>query len=332
MHPQKNCPYCSSETARNSKEGFCTRCLFASAVEFEAEETEGRNGDFYWDGALLEKYGNYEIIEEIGRGGMGVVYRAFQSRVRRMVALKLIKGGALATPEQLARFESEVETASNLDHPNIVPIYELGEQDGHYYFSMRLVEGCSLQKHLGMRSKVTFKLVHLLVHAARAVEYAHGRGVLHLDIKPGNIMLDFELQPHLIDFGMGRISKGAARKSSARHVCGTPGYMAPEQAVGEDSLLTPATDVYGLGAVLYEIITGQVVFGALSRSEALLQLKTRKPRRPSQLNPEVDRQLEMICLKSLENKPEMRYQSAQAFADELERWCLKSEIQSSMDS
>jgi eukaryotic-like serine/threonine-protein kinase len=174
--------------------------------------------------------------------------------------------------------------------------------------------------------------LHSLPFCSRAVEYAHGRGVLHLDIKPGNIMLDFELQPHLIDFGMGRISKGAARKSSARHVCGTPGYMAPEQAVGEDSLLTPATDVYGLGAVLYEIITGQVVFGALSRSEALLQLKTRKPRRPSQLNPEVDRQLEMICLKSLENKPEMRYQSAQAFADELERWCLKSEIQSSMDS
>jgi serine/threonine-protein kinase len=264
--------------------------------------------------------GDYELIEEIARGGMGVVYRARQMGLKRQVALKMILSGPMATSEERQRFLREAELAANLDHPNIVPIYEVDEHDGRPFFSMKLIEGQSLSRQVegfGGDPRAVASLVAIL---ARAVHYAHGKGFLHCDLKPSNVLLDAQGHPYLTDFGLARRAGVDSSLSISGRFLGTPSYMAPEQATGPRAGLGPATDVYGLGAILYELLTGRAPFRSPNPLEILRQVLERDPAPPRELRPEIPRELESICLKCLEKAPKDRYPTAEALANELENY------------
>jgi serine/threonine protein kinase/tetratricopeptide (TPR) repeat protein len=286
---------------------------------------------------MLRDFGDYELLEEIGRGGQGVVYRARQKSLNRTVALKVIGLGRWATEAHLKRFRREAEAAARLDHPCIVPIHEVGERDGFCYFSMNLVEGEQLDEVVGSVTADSScgeceplplrRAVELVAKLARAVHYAHEHGILHRDIKPGNILLDANGEPHLTDFGLARLMEGDSTITGTREVLGTPSYIAPEQAVGETRPLTGATDVYGLGTVLYQLLTGRPPFvGGTTYETVRLVLET-NPQRPRLWNSKIDRELETICLKCLEKDPQLRYHSALALAEDLEHWLRREPIE-----
>jgi TolB-like protein/Tfp pilus assembly protein PilF/predicted Ser/Thr protein kinase len=273
---------------------------------------------------MLMDFGDYELLEQIGRGGQGVVFRARQKSLNRIVALKVIGLGQWATEAHLKRFRLEAEAAARLEHPGIVPIHEVGERDGSCYFSMKFVEGGQLDEVAKREPMPPRRAVELIVKVARTVHYAHEHGILHRDIKPGNILLDEKGEPHLTDFGLARLVETESSVTQTLDVLGTPSYMAPEQAVGNNAAVSNTTDVYGLGAVLYQLLTGHPPFAGGTTYETIKLLEDTEPRPPRLWNPKIDRDLSTICLKCLEKDPKRRYSSALALAEDLERW-LKHE-------
>src|SRR5438552_3763741 len=273
---------------------------------------------------MLGDFGDYELLEEIGRGGQGVVYRAHQKSLNRTVALKVIGLGHWATEAHLKRFRREAESAASLEHPCIVPIYEVGEREGTCYFSMGFIEGDQLDEVVRREPMAPRRAAELIAKVARTVHYAHEHHILHRDIKPGNILLDQQGEPHLTDFGLARLVETESTVTRTLEVLGTPSYMAPEQAVGNNAQVTSATDVYGLGAVFYQLLTGHPPFAGGTTYETIRLLLDTEPRQPRILNPKIDRDLSTICLKCLEKDPRRRYSSALALSEDLERW-LKHE-------
>jgi eukaryotic-like serine/threonine-protein kinase len=283
---------------------------------FPASPTSGGSGV---DEVIGRRFGDYELIAEIARGGMGVIFQARSLRLDRTVALKMILAGHLATPADVHRFQIEAENAAQLDHPNIVPLYEVGEHEGQHYFTMRLVDGGSLAEQIKHFAHDPRSAANLLATVARAVHYAHQRGILHRDLKPANILIDASGRPYVTDFGLATRLAGEGELPWASAIVGTPSYMAPEQASGK-TVLSTAIDVFSLGAILYELLTGRSPFRADTPFDTLLQVVQKDPARPGTLNPRVDRDLETICLKCLAKEPERRYGSAEALAEDLDRW------------
>jgi serine/threonine-protein kinase len=272
------------------------------------------------DGARTRSFGDYEILGELGRGGMGVVYEARQMTLNRPVALKMIRAGVLAGGDDLRRFQNEAEAVAMLDHPGIVPVHEVGEHAGQRYFSMKLVSGGSLADRLDGYRDDPQAAARLVAEAAEAVHHAHQRGILHRDLKPANILIDEQGHPHITDFGLARRVGGDSELTESGAILGTPAYMAPEQASGHRAAVTTASDIYGLGAVLYVVLAGRAPFGGESVVETLDAVRTRPPEPPSRFNGNVPRDLEIICLKCLEKEPSRRYATARDLAEDLRRW------------
>src|SRR6266850_5402657 len=351
------CPKCGAGIPADAPEGGCPGCLLESGLRLLDEEAvagvdssavapkafgAAKAGSAKADNPgvvdkparadrrsehlaeMLGDLGDYELLEEVGRGGQGVVFRARQKSLNRTVALKVISLGQWASEAHLKRFRREAEAAASLDHAGIVPIYEVGERDGSCYFSMKFVEGGQLDEVVRREPMPIRRALEIIVKVAGTVHYAHEHGILHRDIKPGNILLDKNGEPHLTDFGLARLLDTQSSVTRTIDVLGTPSYMAPEQAAGETTKLSKATDVYGLGAVLYQLLTGQPPFAGGTTYETIRLLRDTEPRAPRLLNPKVDRDLSTICLKCLEKDPQRRYSSALALAEDLEHW-LKHE-------
>jgi len=319
----RRCPQCRTALPASAPAGFCPVCEFRRALDTPSAQSQSQNPDSKLEASDLTKiryFGDYELLETIAQGGMGIVLKARQVSLNRLVALKLISAGVLASQEIVKRFKAEAAAAASLDHPNIVPIHEIGEHQGQHYFSMTLISGPTLGQALARKPMPIRRGAEMLTTLARAVHFAHQRGVLHRDIKPSNILLDEQGEPHLTDFGLAKLIQDDSSLTQTAAVMGTPAYMSPEQARGDSKAVTIAADVYGLGAVLYETLTGRPPFGGGSSVETIGKVLEQEPRRPSLSNPEVDRDLETICLKCLEKTPNRRYPSAQALADDLERW------------
>jgi serine/threonine protein kinase/Tfp pilus assembly protein PilF len=322
------CDNCADKIFDDAPKGLCPACLIDTAIDlFRSEDGEELEQSHMSneDGAQnLRDLGDYELLKEIGRGAQGVVYRARQKSLNRIVALKIIGLGHWATKAHVKRFRLEAEAAARLDHAFIVPIHEIGESNGSCYFSMQLVEGGRLDQVVKREPMPSRPAAELIAKLARTVHHAHQRGILHRDIKPGNILLDANGDPHLTDFGLARLLETESSVTRTTEALGTPSYMAPEQARGDNAQLSSATDVYGLGAVLYQLLTGYPPFLGDTTYETIRLVLDTDPRQPRLLNPKVDRDLATICLKCLEKDPKQRYPSALALAEDLEHW-LKDE-------
>ena len=343
------CRKCGAKIFSDAPKGLCTACALETALGIfpdpvaagdvsavasakaddggSAENVQTNNANAPPDrktttriAKVLGELGDYELLEEIGRGGQGVVFRARQKSLNRTVALKIIGLGQWASKAHVKRFRLEAEAAARLDHPCIVPIYEVGEREGSCYFSMKFVEGGQLDEAVSRTPMPIRQAAELMTKVARTVHYAHEHGILHRDIKPGNILLDAKGEPHLTDFGLARLVESESSVTHTLDVLGTPSYMAPEQAAGNNAGVSSATDVYGLGAVFYQLLTGHPPFAGGTTFETVRLVLDTEPRQPRLWNPKVDRDLSTICLKCLEKDPKRRYSSALALAEDLERW------------
>jgi eukaryotic-like serine/threonine-protein kinase len=339
MSERPRCPNCGEDLPLNAPQGLCPACLLKQGMEsagagpgsstaarppdpdatkdYESGAEPGGPDGAVGPGTRLPYFGDYELIKELGRGGMGIVYKARQISLNRLVALKLLKSDILASDEERRRFQNEAEAVAFLDHPRIVPIYEVGEHDGRQYFSMKFVDGPSLDKRLADFAPDPKAIARLVETAARAMQHAHQRGILHRDLKPANILLDDGGQPHITDFGLAKRIESNSEMTVSGAILGTPSYMAPEQASGRRGAVSTATDIYGLGAVLYALLTGRPPFRGNTVVETIRLVQEHVPAAPSKFNPSISRDLDAICLKCLEKDPSRRYASAQALADDL---------------
>ena len=350
----RNCPTCGAVIRANSPGGQCVGCLLRLGIEAGIAAKPERPPA---SGGQVTGFGDYELIEELGRGGMGVVWKAHQVSLNRPVALKLLLEGRFATEGAIKRFEFEAEAAANLDHPNIVPIYGVGQHEGWPYFAMKLIDGSDLGQRIpdyalpithskaksngvptsngGIASRdlskseirdLQARVAALIAKIARAVHYAHQRGILHRDLKPSNIIIDASGEPHVTDFGVAKLATPDGRLTVTGVVLGSPHYMAPEQASGQVRQVTSAADIYSLGTILYELLTGQPPFQGDTPLAIMRQTADEEPKPPSALRPGLDRDLETICLKCLAKSPTRRYPSAEALADDLEKWVRREPI------
>jgi serine/threonine protein kinase/tetratricopeptide (TPR) repeat protein len=329
------CGKCGNTIFETAPQGLCSVCLLDTALSILTEpvaaddssavaSAKADDADSTDAAELFSASDDYELLEEIGRGGQGVVYRARQKSLNRTVALKIIGLGQGTTKAHLKRFRLEAEAAARLNHPFVVPIHEIGQRNGRCYFSMGLVEGGRLDQIAKREPMSPRQAAEMIAKLARTVHYAHEHGIVHRDIKPGNILLDRKGEPHLTDFGVARLLETEDDATRTIEVLGTPSYMAPEQAQANNRQLSSATDVYGLGAVMYHLLTSQPPFSGGTTYETVRLLLDTEPRQPRLLNPKIDRDLSTICLKCLEKDPKRRYSSALALAEDLERW-LKHE-------
>jgi TolB-like protein/Tfp pilus assembly protein PilF/tRNA A-37 threonylcarbamoyl transferase component Bud32 len=325
------CPECGS--ASRVGRSLCLSCLLSAGVG-----TKGRNGDGSAAATAKEetlddllgeldvcdadwRIGNYQILEEIGRGGMGVIYRARQRHSRRIVALKRILSYHADSQETLARFRREAQAAASLDHPNILPIYEVSESDdGLPFFSMKFAGGGSLLDAAPALRGEPRRAVALMAKVSRAVQYAHGQGILHRDLKPGNILLDGRGEPLVSDFGLAKWLDTSSHLTRTLTIFGTPGYIAPEQVNGSAGKLGPTSDVYSLGAILFDLLAGHPPFMGEHALKVIQQASEKPAPKLRTLMPGLDRDLETICAKCLEREPSARYRSAGDLAEDLERW------------
>jgi serine/threonine-protein kinase len=285
--------------------------------------------------AVSGEFGGYELLEKIGEGGMGVVYKARQKSLGRTVALKMIQRGALASSADVARFRAEAAAAAHLEHPQIVPVYEVGEQEGQPYFSMKHIAGSTLAKKLADGPLAPRETALLLLPVCRAIAHAHQHGIIHRDLKPSNILIDADGQPLVSDFGLAKridVEHGANEAQAPETltrtgaILGTPSYMSPEQAAGTRGIVGPASDVYSLGAILYQCLTGRPPFQAASAIDVVMMVLEQDPVLPRLLNPRADADLEMIALKCLQKPAELRYRSVAALADDLAAYLANEPI------
>src|SRR5437763_1058552 len=334
------CRKCGAKIFSDAPKGLCTACVLETALgifpdavagvdssagsldELSCDNPKPTSGvkEAVRAATMLGELGDYELLDEVGRGGQGVVFRARQKSLNRTVALKVISLGQWASKAHLKRFRLEAEAAARLEHPGIVPIHEVGERDGSCYFSMKFVEGGQLDEVVRRAPMSIRQAAELIAKVARTVHYAHQHGILHRDLKPGNILLDAKGEPHLTDFGLARLVEMESTMTRTLDVLGTPSYMAPEQAMGNNAAVRSVTAIYGLGAVLYQLLTGQPPFAGGATYETIKLLLDTEPRHPRLLNPKIDRDLSTICLKCLEKDPKRRYPSALDLAEDLERW------------
>src|SRR6266404_2179919 len=336
MTEAPKCPSCGGEIPRDVSFQQCPKCLLTLGFCRESVETDGGPpSESGLDGATRIVFGDYEVLEQIGRGGMGVVHKAHQSSLNRIVALKMIRVGDAASPMDLARFRREAEAAAKLDHPGIVPIYEVGEHEANPFLVMRFVQGSSLAEKVGSFAlplaisegqnrwnsgarRAQNRIARILAVVARTVQYAHERGVLHRDLKPSNILLDQDENPYLTDFGIAKVVGEDSALTQTSELMGTPSYMSPEQAAGKR--IERSADIYSLGAILYELLTGRPTFKGQRPVETLRQVMEQEPFHPLSVNPSVDHDLATVCLKCLDKDPARRYRSALELAEDLERW------------
>ena len=320
-HKTSSCPECGAPLRGQLPSGLCPRCVLRASMTDSLEEPEATTS-----GSTLQRFGDYELVKELGRGGMGVVYEARHLSLQRTVALKMLHPSRLTSPVQLQRFRQEAEAVAALEHPNILPVYEVGSVHGQPYFTMRLAEGGSLATfereapRAGKDPPATSTrlpvAVERVIQIARAIHYAHQRGIQHRDLKPHNILIDASGRPYVGDFGLAKFADRDLSLTGSTDVMGSPAYMSPEQVAGDAKHFTTASDIYGLGAILYELLTGRPPFAA----EGLPALLRKIAEEDSDGSPIADHDLRTVCLKCLSKNPVQRYSSAEALAEELERW------------
>ena len=319
MPAQQSCSRCGASLSFDVSEGVCPACALQDALLPNA--SGGDRPPPLSIGPTIHYFGDYELLAEVGRGGMGVVYRARQTKLNRIVALKMILTGRLASELEVKRFQQEAGAAANLQHPNIVAVHEVGEHESQHYYSMDLVEGRSLAELAREQPLSTKQAARYIKIVADAINYAHEKGTLHRDIKPTNILIDPRDERRITDFGLARCKDFDSHLTASGQLVGTPAFMSPEQAEGETNAIGPASDVYSVGAVLYYLLTQRPPFSAESLADLLDQVIHREPVSPGLLNPSVPRDLQTISLKCLQKDPAHRFQSAQQLSDELGRFC-----------
>lgn len=311
------CPRCATKMDEFGPEGLCATCLLRAGLLGIADDSDCPDETINFP----RSFGGYELLEVIARGGMGIVYKARQSKLNRLVAVKMIVGGAVAGPANRARFRQEAEMAARLHHPHIVTIHEVGEQDGQPFFSMDFVEGQNLAQLVGVTPLPAKQAAAYLKRIAEAVQHAHSKGVLHRDLKPSNVVVDAATnEPQVTDFGLAKWLEGDASLTQTGQVLGSPSFMSPEQASGNHGATGPASDVYSLGAMLYHMLMARPPFVAESVPATLRAVVENEPVSPRLLNASVPRDLETICLKCLEKEAPNRYANAKELAEELGRF------------